>query len=275
MNYYYLIAGLPDLYLQQDQIKIDFAATYELIERNLEPQDLLLYQFLLRSNDNANLLAVIFQEVKQWSVASYRLPAVIEEEVVRDYRRHLDRLPNYQYEFLRIYGEQFTEMSMGSIANRLQELFYETIRAQQDPFLHIYFEFKRHLEAILAAYHHARYPDLPEPGSFPDGALVRQIGPGKSISSRLARAYPYIERLLEILDGGDPREIEKEVDRITWQFVDNLEGSFDLNRVMGYVVKLMIIERQDRLNRAMKEDHLAKLTEEIEQISRYPKTQPI
>jgi len=80
MSYYYLISSLPDLSIGMDTKQIDFEKTFDLIQRNLTPEDNELFQYLIYPNDISTLLSILFHEYHQLPLFLLKKVAVYSEE---------------------------------------------------------------------------------------------------------------------------------------------------------------------------------------------------
>ncbi len=270
MLYYYLISGLPDLRLDSEPRQIDFEETYDTIARNLTEEDRVPYRYLLYANDNRNILLTLFEESQGRRLADFVQPSAFPMEQIRDYRHHQFLFPSYLSQFLEVYADQIGEVPISQMTARLEQLFMEEVENLADDFVSAWLDFDRVLKAIVATYSYSSYDFLSKPPEPADGALLKHLGPGRTIGVALSRAYPYLESLIEVMDTGDPHKLEYEVDQIRWAFLDGFPGFFGCHQVYAYALKLMMIQRTYNLRQEADEGHLASIMDDIKKIESEP-----
>ncbi|MGA1869310.1 MAG: DUF2764 family protein [bacterium] len=85
------------------------------------------------------------------------------------------------------------------------------------------------------------------------GELIEEIlSGGKMIDFGIGYRFDWAAHLREILKEDNPLYSERSIDRIRWQFIDQQIASsqFTSNVVLGYIVKLLIIAKWQRVNHA-------------------------
>ena len=264
MKYYYLIATLPDLSLEETRVKTDFDEALETISRNLEKEDELLLRYLIYPNDHRNLLNAIFHNHHHLPLAPFAKPAIFEEDIIEDYQHQQYTFPDYIADFLGTFQERFAEMSMREIENQLLHRFYSVVLSIEDDFISSYFTFERTLRSMISGFNRGLYPfknplEMVEDESI-SGRLAQE-GVGVSL---LAKAYPFIESLQQVLIAKDPTNIEKTVDGIRWDFIESFNWDFfGRQQVYGYVLKLLMVKRWAWLETQQDEQHFDRLCTQV------------
>lgn len=261
MKYYYLIAGLPDLSPGMDTRKIDFNEVAETIQRNLEPDDKRQFRYLLYPRDNRNLLNVLWAKYKDFPQQGHVSPCIVNEEELQDYRSHQSTLPSYMGDFLSLYEDQFPNMSPREMEDRLWEGFYEEVNAQSS-FIKGYFQFEKSLKEILAAYNSSYYDFLSPPSAI-DESILGQVGKGKSVTPGLQREHPYIEELYEKLETQRPDQLEKFINQIKWDYLEEVNADFGLEQVLAYTIRLLLTYDIDQRQLEKGASRLVELQENI------------
>ncbi len=270
MNYYYLISGLPDLSLDEDAPIIDGEEVVDTIRRNLTPSDETLFQYLLYPNDNRNFLKVLFYKYHNLPQPTYSTPATLSEPDLQNYLRQQSVFPSYLSEFIQSYEDQFTSLSPQRLEESLWTLFYEETE-QQDVFLANYFRFDRQLKELAAIYNSTSYSFLTEPVTTEERE-VRAIGGGRTIPAAWLRDYPYIESLEEAMATSRPDRIERFMDRIRWEYLEEISGFFGREQVYAYTLKLFIVTRWQQLAQQPPSSYFEDLMSAIQQPLQKPKT---
>lgn len=264
MNYYYLIATLPNLSLEETRFKIDFEATLTTIRRNLEAEDELLFRYLIYPNDHKNLLGAIFRQYQDTARNLFVEPAIFDRSEIEEYPRQPHDFPEYLGDFVREFQDRFSELKRSEVEAQLARKFYHEVDQLDDDFIRAYFAFDRVLRSMIAGFNRALYPynqevELAELDHI-SGQLTQE-GAGAAI---LARSYPFIEALREAIDTKDPNRIEPVLWEIRWEFVESYAADFfSRQQVYGYVVKLLMVKRLTDLRVQRREKHLDRLVGQI------------
>lgn len=245
MSYYYLLAGLPNLTLSSESKPIDTEEVIDTIYRNLKSSDRKLLRYVLYPNDNRNLLNAIFHRFKNYPQEEFLSPAVYSTKQIKEYHINKEMFPSYMEEFLREYEDQFEVMSMREMDDRLWQMFYEEVE-KQNPFIADYYDFEKTLKELFSVYNHS-YLDWLSVPTLSEGNTLEQVGKGKSISASILRRHPHIEAVDEAISSNNPTDIEKLMEQIKWDYLDEISGFFGREQVMVYALRLLMIQRWQRL----------------------------
>ncbi len=276
MRYYYLIATLPDLSLEETKSGIDFGETIETIRRNLEPEDEALLRYLLLRNDNKNLLGVIFHQYHQLPLPAMVQPCLFDEDTMVEFTHHPHDFPEYMADFITSFQERFADMGMAALENQLLLSFYQAVSVLNDNFIRDYFAFERDLRSIIAGLNRGVYEFSSGTEMVENERISERLSHEGAGASVLMKTYPFIESLKEVLDTKDPTQIEKAVDTIIWQYIDTANnGFFDRQQVYGYVLRLLMIRRWTMLEAQDGVQHFRQLSERVRSSSEKMKTKLI
>ena len=245
MNYYYLIAGLPDLSLDEDSPIIDTEEVVDTIRRNLTPADEAQLRYLIYPNDHRNFLNVLFHKFHSFPPLPFITPTTLTESDLQNYHQQQSVFPSYLGEFISSHEDQFTTLSPRQLEETLWELFYDEVE-QQDSFIADYFRFNRQLKEMAAIYNAANYSFLSEPTTTEDRE-VKAIGGGRAIPATWLRDYPYLEDLGESVNSKNPDRIARFMDQVRWHYLEDVSGFFGREQVFTYTLKLLIVVRWQQL----------------------------
>ncbi|MBV6646042.1 MAG: DUF2764 family protein [Cyclobacteriaceae bacterium] len=275
MSYYYLIAGLPDLSFDQiveekaAQV-IDFKEVVDLIQRNLEESDQQSFRYLLYPYDNRNLLNVLFAKYKDFSEMAFQNLGIYTQEEIREYHKGNSIFPAYMSAYLEAYEDQLISMTPREIEDKLWDMFYDEV-AHQDNYINRYFHFERELRELIAASNLSYFDFLGQPGGRRDGERD-QVRNRLSGSSALMKSHPYLETMVEQVSAGNPKALERFLNRIKWDYLDEEQGFFAKEQVFAYTLKLLIIYRWSQLSLSLGASRFSSLQEEIKSNVRSFKT---
>ncbi len=273
MGYYYLISGLPDLSPDMDAGQIDYEKTFELIRRNLTPDDNKVLDYLIYPHDIRNFLSVLFEEYHDLEKPDFVRPSVLSEDKLSSYKLSKKNFPDFISDFLMENEDRFQAMSMRQMEDGLMANFYEEALGISNDFTNEYYSFYQKLKATIAAFNFNAHDFLSRPSDSDTDRLIGQIGPSRTPTSSVMRDYPYLEALIEKMSGDEPKGMEKYIDRILWDFLEEIEkGFFDAEEVFAYTVKLLMKQRWDKLDTEKGSELFDEYHEKIKNNVRSPKT---
>ena len=93
-EYYYLIAGLPDLFIDQDRKDFNFVKLKNEIKENIHPDDYKLVETLFLEYDNENFLNSILNHNQEFSPLG-KFP----QDLFKEFDENLKEFPEYIQKF--------------------------------------------------------------------------------------------------------------------------------------------------------------------------------
>ena len=139
--------------------------------------------------------------------------------------------------------------------------YYDYALAQAiHPFLRAYLFFERDLKNILSAVRARRKGSRPSEYLVGEGDVVDLLSRSSAEDFGLSRDYPWID---QILGASNPQDMEQAVQQIRWKTIDELieHDQFEFDVVLGYAIKLHILER----NLALSEEHGLDIVRRLEE----------
>ncbi len=274
MSYYYLIAGLPDLSLNKaiddrGKAKLDIGELMDTINRNLEPDDLTPFRYLIYPHDIRNFLTVLYKKHYDIADSAFLSPCLIDKDIIDNYSKHRGDLPPFMADFLREYEDQFTSMTPEEMEEKLWSSYYDQA-LECDPFVADYCRFEQKVRQFFAAYNSSLFDFLSNP-EFDDPAL-NHVGVGKSLTSEIFRDFPFVEAMEELISNKNPLEIDAYSDRVIWNYLEQNVGFFGREQVYTYTIRLLMVAKWQRRNSERGEQCFIDLQENIKNKVRSQKT---
>jgi len=265
-DYYYLLAGLPDLLPAQQQYKIKFAQVFGIIRENLSGNEFSLSQFILYPHDNKNLVRAIAKQTNRPSPYPFhQQPETISEETITNYHKSTDGLPAYMIRFLDDEGDSLSSASITELETKLNDYLFEEAMQQDDDFIREYYQFIYQLNNIKAAYN-ARNFDY-EMGRHlnQDFFINKTLLKNTSSDFGLSQQFPFMESLNAKFDEKKGYELERTFEEIIWEFLDETTrfSFFNRHKLFAYLVKLLMVKRWMDLQPETGKKRLEELTEKI------------
>ena len=246
-NYYYLIAGLPELSLDDSKLGITVREFRELYYPELANDDRALLDLIYLSYDNANLLTLL--KDKEAAIAegglytSDELLAIIEaaraeETPDRNY-------PRYMYDFV---AEMESEESAAEGVfpeDRLAQLYYAHAMSQGNVFVERWFAFNLDLNNFLTAITARRYNLDVKPLIVGNNEVAKALRTSNSRDFGLTGVMDGFEEVMRISEIDNLVERERKLDVLKWEWMEenSFFDYFTVEKLFAFLVKIQIIER--------------------------------
>ncbi len=233
-GYHYLVASVPDLRFGEPPpfALAEFLATYH---DELTPEGGLVDVLVLR-NDLANLKAVL------GGSENWREPAVYPRDALEQAMGDREGLPEFM-----IHHIQAPEPAT------LDKNYLLYAASQPNTLLCDYFSFELRLRNVLAAIRarESGVDVLRDTAGAADDLYAQLIRENRSVPDfGLQGEAPWISRIVQAFEKGDPNDTEMVLDRIRFNHISELNElrDFQIEVVLGYILQLQILERWAELD---------------------------
>jgi hypothetical protein len=269
-NYYYLVAGLPELLLDTGKQQLSCVDFLSEAAEQLSRDDLRLLQLLQLPFDNDNLLSQLLKT----DVPFDKKGSIGEEELATGIK-FPDELPEYMQQFIESFRENRSPAPGLTPADQLAWFFHEAMTGQENDFIREWYTFDLHLRNVIAGINCRK-----ELGHLEALATEREKAVASVIVGRddvaeailrsnapdfgLATALPWIEKLVA-LSRGPIEEFEKGIDDMRWEVLDEMTiaSHFRAETVFAFFIKLTIVERWLALDPVSGRERLDRLLDEL------------
>jgi hypothetical protein len=269
-NYYYFVAGLPDLLLDEGKLSttgVDFAdeARQCLVDGDWRRFNLVRLPF-----DNDNLIGLLG---KKEQVFDHR--GSIDEATLAAGLKSPLELPEYMQHFLVAHREGRSPHPGLSVADQLAWFFYEAMTVLENDFIREWYSFDLRLRNVLAAFACRRNLQHLDALAIDRDAAASMVVIGRDEVAEavlrsnapdfgLSAQHPWVERVLG-LSKSKPIEFEKGVDTLRWDMLSDMTIAtyFQAETVFAFYIKLTMVERWRALDPAAGRERLDKLLEEL------------
>lgn len=275
-DYTYLVSSLVEYSVDSDGKGLEVGALLEQIDESLDRCDKRHVAMLLGCHDIENIMAA------RAGRARYVVPANLSAEQVAavcGYYFSSDKdggdvgsveLPNYIERILDSYRDparaidEQTDTS-ADMEHTLWECYYAATERSSNSFIRRWSRFDRQLRNIVAAFA-ARGKGLDISGVLVGhDEVTERLVAGTSVDFGLAGSFDGSDELTAILESDDMLAKERRLDVFRWRKVDELTtfDYFNINFVLGYLVKVGIICRWMVLDRDTGRKMLDRLIEQL------------
>ncbi|MDH6342469.1 hypothetical protein M2480_001091 [Parabacteroides sp. PFB2-12] len=258
-KYYYLIAGLPNISLDDHKVPFTVDEFYAEIKGTLSSGDAKLVSLFYLKFDNNNLLNFLLHPEKGWdergcfSKSDYKevLDAIAEEEKIP-----ANPLPSYMISFLETYQAEHdkgTEESKNiSWEDRLAGLYYEYAMKNSNSFVADWYELNLNINNVLTALTARKY-DLDKARYIVGhNEIAETLRTSNARDFGLGDSVEYLPQLQRITEESDLLLREKKLDQLKWEWLEEqiFFKTFDIETVIAYLLKLEMMERWTSLDKA-------------------------
>ncbi len=246
-EYFYLVAGLPDLLLDESKIKVTASALrndwYEL----LHPEDAQLADLLFLKYDNYNLLNLLLKNGKDFDERGIYSLDFLEDQV----KEPVSTLPSYLSEFILDFKTDNREDASKSWENILEQRFYDYLLSHDNKFIRDWHELQLNLGNVLTGFNCRQYNLDMESQMIGDNYIVENITRSNARDFGIGQDFPEIDQILAAWETGNLLEREKAIDLIRWNWIDEntFFDYFTIEKLLGFLLQLEMVERWLKLDR--------------------------
>ena len=273
-EYYCLVAGLPDLFFNENKLAISSVSFRDELKYQLSQPDYHLVEYLFLSFDNENLLTRFFQLERPFNTQGNISKENLEYQFSPE-NEHVE-LPVFMLQFLDWMKHRDSKELTVEVENILSVLFYEFVLNTKNEFLRNWFMFELNIKNILTAFHCVQFDyELSEQLlNVEQNKTVYNLLAGKRLKSELYEdEVPFHNQLFKIVESDlKLQEKEKAIDKLKWDYLDEFTffHYFTIEKILSYVIKLLLVERWMKMDIETGKQLLNKLIEELKTSYEFP-----
>lgn len=268
-QYHYLIAGLPDLSIENQKAWISIPDFREMLREELHEDDFPQVELVFLKEDNINLLEFMETgEVKDPSPGNYTEEDFREQsELLSAILPEDDAFPAYMRDVLKLFRAEEKEFDRVKFSHLLADQYYDHLMEKGSHFLREFSHFEYDLENLRAFMEAEKYKL--DKGRFIAGSSQHADHLRASIKGALGKdpEFEFFDEIVDNFTSDSMVEKEMNMDKLKWQVIDDMIffEEFTIDWVLGYLKKMMIIERWSKLKHEEGEKKLRNIIKETEQ----------
>ena len=246
-KYYYLVAGLPELTLEDSKLSYTVADFRTELYPALSEDDKKLIDLFYLKFDNANVLKLLKDKDAaidpRGNYSSEELVEYISQ--LKDGDEVSDSVfPSYLSTFISEYFSLPAEDGF-LYEDRLAALYYAYAMESRNQFVSSWFGFNLTLNNILVALTARKFKLDIAPLIVGDTEVCEALRTSNARDFGLGDTVDYLPDLQRIAEEPDLMAREKKVDLLKWKWLDDntFFKTFDIESVFAYLLKLEMIER--------------------------------
>lgn len=249
-NYYCLVAGLPDLLLNDDRHALTSLQFRLDMENELTPSDYQLLEWIYRPFDNKNLINLLLENGVEFDpLGNY------PEDFLREQISAPTTIAGYLKILITGFKSGQFDRSPLQLEKAIPELFYEAVLKTGNEFIRQWFAFERNVKNILTAVNSRKfgYQTAQQLVTAESSDDLQEILLNANLRPELFidEDIPYVDQIFRIVESGiQASEKEKAIDHIKFTFSDDLTvfHYFTAELILSFAIKLLIIDRWRKLD---------------------------
>lgn len=264
-NYYCLVAGLPNLFLDDSKLSYDSNKFREELERELHPDDLCLFDYFRADKDNRNVINYLTGKRSDFIAGG-----TISEDELKDKIENVELLPEYLAEFVRSFKNE-SNTTPDNPELLLNSLFYASLLNNSNKFLKEWTEFELNVRNVFTALNCRKYNMEIKHEIVGDNWVAESIRKNNTRDFGL-NELPYINQLLQVFESGQLMEREKALDLMRWNLMDEMVFYyyFSVERLFSYYWKISVVERWLGLDQEIGRQMFTKLLDDLKKSYEFP-----
>lgn len=265
-TYYCLVAGLPDISLDDGKLSYSVSDFKAELYPDLSAQDRKLIDLFYLKFDNMAILKLLKNKdtviEDKGNFSAEELLQLIE--AVREGDTPDKKYPSYLVNFVSQYL-QLSQDELYRADDLLAALYYSYGMSSNNAFIASWFEFNLNLNNILAALAARKYKM--EVSSVIVGAtsICEQLRTSNARDFGLNETLEYFEALQRIADIEELVEREKKVDMLKWKWLEDESffHYFTIERIFVFLMQLEMIERWISLDKGKGNELFRKMIQDL------------
>lgn len=244
--YYYLVAGLPDISLEDGKLSYTISDFRAESYGDLSAKDQALIDLFYLKYDHADLLSLLKDKdaVTQGkgNFSSEDLLQLIAS--VKEGEKPDAKFPSYLYDFIAQYLALPAD-ELYKAENLLASAYYAYAMKSKNPFIASWFEFNLNINNILAAFAARKYKMNVAEVIVGDTEVCEMLRTSNARDFGLSETLDYFEPLQRLVETDDLVEREKKVDQLKWKWLEDASffHYFMVERLFVFLLQLEMIER--------------------------------
>ena len=265
-TYYCLVAGLPDISLDDGKLSYSVSDFKAELYPDLSAQDRKLIDLFYLKFDNMAILKLLKNKdtviEDKGNFSAEELLQLIE--AVREGDTPDKKYPSYLVNFVSQYL-QLSQDELYRADDLLAALYYSYGMSSNNAFIASWFEFNLNLNNILAALAARKYKMEVSSVIVRATSICEQLRTSNARDFGLNETLEYFEALQRIADIEELVEREKKVDMLKWKWLEDESffHYFTIERIFVFLMQLEMIERWISLDKEKGNELFRKMIQDL------------
>ena len=245
-TYYCLVAGLPDLTLEDGKLSYTVTNFKTEIYPELSEEDRKLMDLFYLQIDDANLLKLLKDKDaaidSRGNFSADELNAIITS--VKDGDAWDKTYPSYLFDFISAYLQSSGDETFLP-ENMLAPYYYDYAMNCDNQFVSSWFEFNLNVNNLLSALTARKYKIEVAPNIVGNTEVSEAIRTSNARDFGISGTLEYFEQLLRISETDELVDRERKIDLLKWNWMEDAVffNYFTVERIFVFLLRLEMIER--------------------------------
>ena len=258
-NYYYIIAGLPDISFDDCKAAYTVEQFREEVYKSLSAADRKVMDILLLEDKCRNLIG---SELMEELIADVKADEAPRSDI-----------PPFMYDFVREWLDDSWRQKAAFAEDRLWSLFYEYAMAQSgNEFVSSWYEFNLNLNNIMSGITARKYNLDIQKVIVGQGDVAQALRTSGARDWGLSQELDYFDDVLRLVEESDLSHRERKVDLLRWNWLEEhtFFNYFSVERLFSFMVRLGIVERWTTLDKEKGQKLFRKLIGDLKEQTEVP-----
>lgn len=244
-DYYTLVASLPEISWDERKLPLTVQEFRDEAKEYISGKDAELLDLFFLPNDNAQVLRLLNKLEPDPALQTVYPLKQLEEEV----QEPSAALPLYLREFIADFKEEHLKYDVVP-ENVLSWMYYDYMMHSENKLVREYAEFSMNMRNLIAAYNSRKYGRDISREVIGENEFAVALRTSNSKDFGLSMDYPYVEKVISLLENDHLVERERGLDLLIWDFLDEavVFEYFSIEKVISFMLKLMIVQRWSRMS---------------------------
>ncbi|MBP6230790.1 MAG: DUF2764 family protein [Paludibacteraceae bacterium] len=246
-NYYALVAGLPDITVQDTKLLYTSVLLRNSILEEVSDEDMSMVQLLFLPFDHTNILNTLFDKKAVWDERGILPQSTVEQ--LKDKKSleavDLEDAPPYIRSFVEDFHTNEQDATYYTAEYDLTVAYYDYLSNYPNKFIQELAHYNISLHNLKVAFNGRKYDIQYDKQLIGDNELTHTLKKSRTRDFGASTLIDDLESLLQTFEVEDILERELKIDIHTWNIVEERTffNYFSIERVMAFIVKLLIVER--------------------------------
>ena len=245
MSYIALIAGLPDIIFNDSKLLLRVDEFQQQLNDYISDDDRKDVDMFFLPNDNAYIIQLLKKQSPNAQLPTVYPVATLENAL----QNGDDSLPVYINEFLSDYKNDALRYNVLP-ENVLSWMYYDYMFTSKNAFVRNFAEFSMNVKNLNAALNARKYGFNIEREIIGNNDFAQALRTSTAKDFGLSLEFRYVEELVSLFANDNIIEREKGIDLMFWNYLEDATvfEYFSLERVLAFMLRLMIVERWSKLD---------------------------
>lgn len=274
-NYYYLIAGLPELQTDGQKLKHTLIELKEELARSLSASDMAMINYFFMQYDNQNVLKLLSDIEAETDERGTISKEEIIEFISNYKKKEADtskKLYRYLKHFITSHISDEPVLPELNLEDKLTSLFYEHALKCKNEFIASWFEFNLILTNVLVATNCIKYGIDRHKAIIGHSEIIDSIRNSNAKDFGISTILPEIDEMVRIAEEPDFYERERKIELLKWNWLEDkgFFHFFDMEYLFIYLLKVEMLQRWITLAKSSGSDIFREMISKLQHSFEFP-----